>query len=64
MASNAPVYRAARPIPARRGLFSRLADDRNVLGVAMMAPAAAFLLVFLAYPLGLGFWLGMTNAST
>ena len=29
----------------------------------MIAPAAAFLLVFLAYPLGLGFWLGMTDAS-
>jgi multiple sugar transport system permease protein len=64
MASNAPAYRAsARPIPARRRLVFRLADDRNVLGVAMMVPAAAFLLVFLAYPLGLGFWLGMTDAS-
>ena len=29
----------------------------------MIAPAAAFLLIFLAYPLGLGFWLGMTDAS-
>ena len=29
----------------------------------MIAPAAAFLLVFLAYPLGLGFWLGMTDAT-
>jgi multiple sugar transport system permease protein len=63
MAANAPAYRAARPIPARRRLVSRLADDRNVLGVAMMVPAAAFLLVFLTYPLGLGFWLGMTDAS-
>jgi multiple sugar transport system permease protein len=63
MASNAPAYRAARPIPARRRLVFRLADDRNVLGVAMMVPAAAFLLVFLAYPLALGFWLGMTDAS-
>jgi multiple sugar transport system permease protein len=63
MAANAPAYRAARPIQARRGLVFRLADDRNVLGLAMMVPAAAFLLVFLAYPLGLGFWLGMTDAS-
>src|SRR5271166_2116248 len=63
MVSNAPAYRAARPIAARRRLVFRLADDRNVLGVAMMVPAAAFLLVFLAYPLGLGFWLGMTDAS-
>jgi multiple sugar transport system permease protein len=29
----------------------------------MIAPAAAFLMVFLAYPLGLGFWLGMTDAT-
>ena len=29
----------------------------------MIVPAAAFLLVFLAYPLGLGFWLGMTDAT-
>ncbi len=63
MASNTPAYRAARPIQARRRLAFRLADDRNVLGVAMMVPAATFLLVFLAYPLVLGFWLGMTDAS-
>ena len=63
MTSLTPVQRAARPIPARRGLALRLLDDRNVLGVVMIAPAAGFLLVFLAYPLGLGFWLGMTNAT-
>ena len=63
MASFTPAQRAARPIPARRSLVFRLADDRNVLGVALMLPAATFLLVFLAYPLVLGFWLGMTDAS-
>src|SRR5271167_1693676 len=63
MASNAPAYRAARTIPARRRLAFRLLDDRNFLGIALMVPAAAFLLVFLAYPLGLGFWLGMTDAT-
>ena len=41
----------------------RLLDDRNVLGLLMIAPAALFLLVFLAYPLGLGFWLGLTDAT-
>jgi multiple sugar transport system permease protein len=40
---------------------ARLLDDRNVLGALFMAPAAAILLLFLAYPLGLGFWLGLTN---
>jgi multiple sugar transport system permease protein len=63
MASFTPAQRAARPIPARRSLVFRLADDRNVLGVVLMLPAATFLLVFLAYPLVLGFWLGMTDAS-
>ncbi|HEY3622082.1 MAG TPA: sugar ABC transporter permease [Roseiarcus sp.] len=63
MASLTPVQRTARAIPARRRLAFRLLDDRNFLGLAMIAPAAAFLLVFLAYPLGLGFWLGMTDAT-
>jgi multiple sugar transport system permease protein len=63
MASVTPVQRTARAIPARQRLAFRLLDDRNVLGFLMIAPAAAFLLVFLAYPLGLGFWLGMTDAT-
>ncbi|HLW93634.1 MAG TPA: sugar ABC transporter permease [Roseiarcus sp.] len=36
-------------------------ENRNVLGLLFMAPAATILLVFLAYPLGLGFWLGLTD---
>jgi multiple sugar transport system permease protein len=63
MASLTPVQRTARALPARQRLAFRLLDDRNVLGLLMIAPAAAFLLVFLAYPLGLGFWLGMTDAT-
>ena len=63
MASLTPVQRTARPIPARQRFAFRLLDDRNFLGLLMIAPAAAFLLVFLAYPLGLGFWLGMTDAT-
>ncbi|HEV3043225.1 MAG TPA: sugar ABC transporter permease [Roseiarcus sp.] len=63
MASLTPVQRTARLVPARQRLVFRLLDDRNVLGLLMIAPAAAFLMVFLAYPLGLGFWLGMTDAT-
>jgi multiple sugar transport system permease protein len=63
MASLTPVQRTTRAIPARQRLAFRLLDDRNFLGLLMIAPAAAFLLVFLAYPLGLGFWLGMTDAT-
>jgi multiple sugar transport system permease protein len=50
----------ARPT-ARRSMGARFIDDRNVLGGLLMAPAAAILLLFLAYPLGLGFWLGFTD---
>jgi multiple sugar transport system permease protein len=38
-------------------------DNRNVLGLIFMLPAAAILLVFLTYPLGLGTWLGFTDAK-
>jgi len=34
-----------------------------VLGLLFMLPAAAILLVFLTYPLGLGTWLGFTDAK-
>ncbi|WP_409970368.1 carbohydrate ABC transporter permease [Piscinibacter sp.] len=41
----------------------RLLDNRHVLGLLFMLPAAALLLVFLAYPLGLGTWLGFTDTK-
>jgi multiple sugar transport system permease protein len=40
----------------------RWVDSRNILAFLFMLPAAAILLVFLAYPLALGFWLGLTDA--
>ena len=52
----------AAPIQ-RRSAASRLADGRNLLGIGFMVPAAVILLVFLAYPLGLGFWLGVTDTK-
>jgi multiple sugar transport system permease protein len=42
---------------------SRLLENRNFLGFLFMLPAAALLLVFLTYPLGLGTWLGFTDAK-
>lgn len=41
---------------------SRLSDSRNFLSAVFMLPAALLLLVFLTYPLGLGTWLGFTDA--
>ena len=56
---------AARPALARHqpGLLSRLANSRTSLGLLFLLPAAAILLVFLTYPLGLGVWLGFTDAQ-
>ena len=44
-------------------MLSRYLNNRNVLGLLFMLPAAALLLVFLTYPLGLGTWLGFTDAK-
>src|SRR5213078_5212538 len=40
-----------------------LLDDKNTLGLLFMLPAGVLLLLFLTYPLGLGTWLGFTNAK-
>ncbi|HTL37496.1 MAG TPA: sugar ABC transporter permease [Kofleriaceae bacterium] len=42
---------------------TRLQDNRNALGLLFLAPTAILLLVFLTYPLGLGTWLGFTDAK-
>ncbi len=44
-------------------MLSRWLNNRNVLGLIFMLPAAALLLTFLTYPLGLGVWLGFTDAK-
>ena len=41
----------------------RLLENRNFLGFIFMLPAAVLLLLFLTYPLGLGTWLGFTDAK-
>jgi multiple sugar transport system permease protein len=43
--------------------MTRLLEDRNALGLLFLLPAAAMLLVFLTYPLGLGVWLGFTDTK-
>ncbi|HVV42489.1 MAG TPA: sugar ABC transporter permease [Nitrobacter sp.] len=42
-------------------LWERLRTNRNVLALWFMLPAAAFLILFLAYPLGLGIWMSFTD---
>ncbi len=52
-------------LPARyaesRTTVDRVTAHRNFVGFWFMLPAAAVLLFFLAYPLGLGVWLSMTD---
>ena len=42
--------------------WDRLKVNRNWLGFWFMLPAMAFLILFLAYPLGLGIWISFTDA--
>jgi len=48
--------------PAEPSTLSRLTESRGFLSAWFMLPTAALLLVFLTYPLGLGVWLGFTDA--
>ncbi len=50
--------RIALPAPSA---WDRLRVNRNWLGAWFMMPAMAFLFLFLAYPLGLGMWMSMTD---
>jgi len=44
-------------------VLDKLQNSRNALGIVFMMPAAVLLLLFLTYPLGLGAWLGFTDAK-
>jgi multiple sugar transport system permease protein len=44
-------------------VLSRALDNRHVLGLVFLLPAAVLLLLFLTYPLGLGTWLGFTDTK-
>src|SRR5947209_16202422 len=57
---DAPAWTYRQP---RQPLLTRLLDNKSVLIVLCMAPAAGLLLLFLTYPLGLGFWLAFTDAQ-
>ena len=54
MADLAIDSRTTRPAPHDATAWERLKTDRHWLGAWFMLPAAAFLILFLAYPLGLG----------
>ena len=45
------------------GLLTRLFDYKPFLVFLCMLPTIGLLLVFLTYPLGLGLWLSLTDAT-
>ena len=44
-------------------MFEKFQNNKNALGWVFMLPATVLLLLFLTYPLGLGTWLGFTDAK-
>jgi multiple sugar transport system permease protein len=58
------AVQGAKPVREIREItaWDRLKVNKNWLGAWFMLPAAAFLILFLAYPLGLGVWLSFTDA--
>ncbi|HRE21915.1 MAG TPA: sugar ABC transporter permease, partial [Rhabdaerophilum sp.] len=48
---------------ASPSFWDGLKTNRNFLGFWFMMPAAAFLILFLVYPLGLGVWLSFTDSK-
>jgi multiple sugar transport system permease protein len=51
-----------KPTYVETTTWDRLKTNKNWLAIWFMLPAAAFLILFLAYPLGLGVWLSFTDA--
>ena len=57
---------ALKSMPAKRSMrdttaWDRCKVNREWLGFWFMLPAMGFLILFLAYPLGLGIWMSFTD---
>src|SRR3981189_1945163 len=63
MADIALQPRTARPPIREATTWDQIRTNRNWLGFWFMLPAMAFLIFFLAYPLGLGIWISFTDAK-
>ena len=63
MTTETERYTNSSAVSAPRWTWVRLRENRNWLGFWFMVPAAAFLLLFLTYPLGLGIWLSFTDTK-
>src|SRR5207237_1147532 len=62
MADIALAPRRAKTQIREATAWDQLKHNRNWLGFWFMLPAMAFLVLFLAYPLGLGVWISFTDA--
>jgi multiple sugar transport system permease protein len=51
------------PTAKQNSGFGAMARSNTAVGLFFMLPAAVFLICFLTYPLGLGVWLGFTDAK-
>jgi multiple sugar transport system permease protein len=60
--TDTALNRPQRPPLREVTAWDRLKVNRDWLGAWFMLPAAAFLILFLAYPLGLGIWMSFTDA--
>ncbi len=58
-----PMAAVAQSHASQISVWGRLGNNRNWLGFWFMVPAAAFLILFLTYPLGLGMWLSFTDTQ-
>ena len=63
MADIAIAPRSAKSQIREANAWDQLKHNRNWLGFWFMLPAMAFLIFFLAYPLGLGIWLSFTDTK-
>ena len=54
---------AASAVTRRANVRESWFENRHVLGLLFLLPTAALLIAFLTYPLGLGTWLGFTDAK-
>jgi multiple sugar transport system permease protein len=62
--SSIPVSLGEQPrkVAPTASLWQRLRVNHNWIAFWFMMPAAAFIILFLAYPLGLGVWMSFTDA--
>jgi multiple sugar transport system permease protein len=63
MADIAISRQRAKPAIREATAWDQLKANRNWLGFWFMLPAMGFLILFLAYPLGLGIWISFTDAK-